>query len=63
MDREPLIDLSSVRLSEEALLFLLRRDSDPVDLAALDTLARVYGPAVIRAAIGWGVPPEKVVCE
>lgn len=60
MDRN---DLALPRLSEEALLFLLRRGDDPVDLAALDARQGDFGPAVLRAAIEWGVPPQSVVCD
>lgn len=58
MDRN---DLAIPRLSEEALLFLLRRGDDPVDLAALDAWQGDFGPAVMRAALSWGVPPISVL--
>lgn len=57
-----MIDLSSCGLSAEALALIQRRgDALVVDLRPLVTSERGYGPAVVRAAVRWGMLPEGVV--
>jgi len=49
------------RLSAEALALILRRDEAPVvDLRPMLALEREYRPAIIRAALAWNLPPERI---
>jgi hypothetical protein len=56
-----MIDLENIRLSPEALALIQRRECPVVDLRPLLTTAREYGPAVVRAAVRWGMLPDGVV--
>jgi hypothetical protein len=56
-----MFDPISFRLSPEALALIQRRECPVVDLRPLLEPAREHGPAVVRAAMRWGMLPEGVV--
>jgi hypothetical protein len=62
MDEERLPITNLPQLSAEARALFCAGWNEPViDLRPLFPVEREFGPAVIRAAIQWGLPPHQVV--
>ena len=59
MDTERLL-LTPPRLSDEAIRLFFADCNEPVDLRPMLALEREYRPAIIRAALAWNLPPERI---
>jgi len=59
MDTERL-PITLPRLSDEAIRLFFADCHEPVDLRPFVALARDYSPAIIRAALAWNLPPERI---
>lgn len=60
MDEVRLLITNLPPLSAEARALFVAGWTEPVDLSAFVALPGDYRPAVIRAALAWNLPPERI---